>query len=65
MHPTNTTIVKLKQHIISLNGPCNGFEIHAMQRVTGREFGSYFTEEGFSVSLAAPKGFDPPSPPVT
>jgi hypothetical protein len=50
MHLTNATIVKLKQHIISLNGPCNGFEIHAMQRVTGREFGSYFTEEGFSLT---------------
>lgn len=40
MHLTNTTIIKLKQHIISLNGPCNGFEIHSVQRVTGREFGS-------------------------
>jgi hypothetical protein len=48
MHLTNTTIIKPKQHIISLNGVCNGFEIRAMQRVTGREFGSYFTEEGFS-----------------
>jgi hypothetical protein len=50
MHLTNTTIIKLKQHIISPIGPCDGFEIHAMQRVTGREFASYFSEEGFSLT---------------
>jgi hypothetical protein len=42
MRLTNTTIIKLKQHIISPNGPCEGFEIHVMQRVTGRKFGSHF-----------------------